>query len=204
VNTKRDFKNPLCCGRCSGKKAHFQQRDEQHDYADGWAWRTRRRALRRLRAASLRDIARDPSRPNLRQVPWERALRRADKIRLRLGGIQERPRRFRTGQKGCGNGPTSSSETKSLMQIGSPTKATYCKQHGCYTLQSDGPRLPLAPARERRDGVLTGRPFARVDDNKGGERRPDSFTRADWFRSQRRGLLQLPEAQIVNESWRRP
>jgi hypothetical protein len=75
-----------------------------------------------------------------------------------LAAIQERLRRFRIGQKGCGNGPTSGSETKSLTQKGSPTKATSCKQHGCYTLQSDGPRLPL---------TLTGRPFARVNDERG-------------------------------------
>jgi hypothetical protein len=79
-----------------------------------------------------------------------------------LAAIQELLRRFRIGQKGCGNGPTSGSETKSLTQKGSPTKATSCKQHGCYTLQSDGPRLPL---------TLTGRPFARVNDERGGRAR---------------------------------
>ena len=51
-------------------------------------------------------------------------------------------------------------------------------------LQNDGPRLALTPARDRRDGMLTGRPFGRADDDRGGERRPNSRPRADWFREE--------------------
>jgi hypothetical protein len=32
--------------------------------------------------------------------------------------------------------------------------------------------------------MLTGRPFGRADDDKGGERRPNSRPRADWFREE--------------------